>query len=149
MNSEDSTPAETGRAEAPLPLDAVLGYGLAAAPVMYGYVLVLIMYLKFAVDDLGADPAVVGTIFLCAKVWDAVSDPLVGNLSDRTERPAGRRRPWLHASAPLMAFFSVMIWAPPTQLSGWALNAWIVVSVVGFYTAFTVFDVPHMSLGPR
>jgi len=126
---------------------ALFGYGLSAVPVIYGYVLVLIMYLKYAVDDLGAEPAVVGTIFLLAKIWDAISDPLVGNLSDRTERPNGRRRPWLRASAPLLAIFSIMAWAPPASLDGMALNAWIAVSILGFYTAYTIFEVPHMALG--
>lgn len=130
-----------------LPLRALLGYGLAAAPVMYAYMLILIMYMKYAVDDLGASPAAVGTIFFVAKMWDAVSDPMVGNLSDRTMRRSGRRRPWILAGAPLVAVFGVMAWAPPAVIEGGALIAWITVAVVGFYTAYTVFEVPHMSLG--
>ncbi len=126
---------------------ALFGYGLSAIPAMYGYVLVLIMYMKYAVDDLGASPAVVGTIFLIAKFWDAVSDPLIGNLSDRTEHASGRRRPWLRAAAPLLAVFSIMAWAPPESLHGFQLSLWIGVAVVGFYTAYTMFDVPHMALG--
>ncbi len=114
---------------------------------MYAYVLVLIMYMKYAVDDLGVSPAAVGTIFLVAKLWDAVSDPMVGNLSDRTDHATGRRRPWLWASAPLLAVFGVMAWAPPAGLAGPALIAWISVAVIGFYTAYTVFEVPHMALG--
>lgn len=145
--ASSETPPEAPTAAPNLPGRVLFGYGLAAAPVMYGYVLVLIMYLKFAVDDLGASPAVVGTIFLFAKLWDAVSDPMIGNLSDRTTHSSGRRRPWLLASAPLLAVFSVMAWAPPASLSGGALTAWIAVAVFGFYTAFTVFEVPHMSLG--
>lgn len=126
---------------------ALFGYGLAAAPVIYAYMLILIMYMKYAVDDLGAEPAIVGTIFLVAKLWDAVSDPLVGNLSDRTQHSSGRRRPWLRAAAPLLALFSIMAWAPPASLQGWSLNLWITVAVLGFYTAYTIFEVPHMALG--
>lgn len=116
-------------------------------PVMYGYILMLIMYMKYAVDELGVEPAVVGTIFLVAKIWDAVSDPLIGNLSDRTKLPSGRRKPWLLAAAPLVAVFSVMAWVPPESLDGIALSLWVGVAVVGFYTAYTIFDVPHMALG--
>lgn len=114
---------------------------------MYAYVLVLIMYMKYAVDDLGAEPAIIGTIFLVAKFWDAVSDPLIGNFSDRTQLSSGRRRPWLYASAPLLAIFGIMVWAPPASLEGWGLNLWILIAVLGFYTAYTSFDVPHMALG--
>jgi GPH family glycoside/pentoside/hexuronide:cation symporter len=141
-------PSSTGDpSSTPLSSASLLGYGLAAVPGQFAYVLVLIMYLKFAVDDLGASAAVVGTIFLVAKLWDAVSDPMVGNLSDRTKSRFGRRRPWLAASAPLLAVFSVMAWAPPSGLDGMWLSVWISVAVLGFYTAYTIFDVPHMALG--
>ena len=126
---------------------ALFGYGLSASPVIYSYVLVLIMYMKYAAVELGVSTAVVGTIFLLAKMWDAVTDPLVGNLSDRTQHRWGRRRPWLLASAPMLALFSIMAWAPPSGLEGNGLVIWISVSVIGFYTAYTIFDVPHMALG--
>ncbi len=126
---------------------ALFGYGLAAAPVIYSYVLILIMYMKYAAVELGVSTATVGTIFLLAKIWDAVTDPMVGTLSDRTTHKSGRRRPWLLAGAPLLAIFSIMAWAPPTGLEGSGLIAWITVAVLGFYTAYTIFDVPHMALG--
>lgn len=130
-----------------LPNRALVGYGIAAAPVIYSYLLILIMYMKYAATELGASTAVVGTIFLVAKLWDAVTDPMVGNLSDRTTHKTGRRRPWLLASAPLIALFSIMAWSPPAGLEGTGLILWIGISVIGFYTAYTIFDVPHMALG--
>ncbi|NQZ95592.1 MAG: MFS transporter [Myxococcales bacterium] len=126
---------------------SLVGFGLAAVPSQFMYILILIMYLKYAVDDLGASAAAVGTIFLVAKLWDAVSDPLIGNLSDRTQSRWGRRRPWLCVSAPLLSGFAIMVWVPPAGLDGAWLIAWITVAVLGFYTAFTIFDVPHMALG--
>lgn len=135
------------KADDRLPTRALIGYGLASAPVMYAYMLILIMYMKYAVDNLGASPAAVGTIFFVAKMWDAVSDPMVGNLSDRTMHRSGRRRPWILAGAPLLAAFGLMAWSPPAAFEGVALIAWITVAVLGFYTAYTIFEVPHMSLG--
>lgn len=135
------------KAEEPLSNRALFGYGLASTPVMYSYVLILVMYMKYAAEELGASTAAVGTVFLLAKIWDAVTDPMVGTLSDRTRLALGRRRPWILASAPLIAIFSIMAWAPPSFLEGPALIGWIAFSVVGFYTAYTMFDVPHMALG--
>ena len=100
-----------------------MGYGLAAAPAQFMYVLVLIMYLKYAVDDLGASAAAIGTVFLVAKLWDAVSDPMVGNLSDRTTHRLGRRRSWLFLSAPLLCVFGIMAWVPPAGLAGRAQSS--------------------------
>ncbi len=131
----------------PISNKVLFGYGVSMLPVMYAYILMLIMYMKYAVDDLGVSPALVGTIFLVAKIWDAVSDPLIGNLSDRTRHTSGRRRPWLYTAAPLIALFSIMAWAPPTSLTGTAQTIWLLVAVLGFYTAFTMFDVPHLALG--
>lgn len=130
-----------------VPKRALVGYGLAAAPAQFMYVLILIMYLKYAVDGLGASAAAIGTVFLVAKLWDAVSDPLVGSLSDRTTHRLGRRRLWLFLSAPLLCLFGIMVWVPPSGLEGAGLVAWITVAVLGFYTAYTLFEVPHMALG--
>lgn len=134
-------------ATSPLSRRALLGYGVAAIPAQFMYVLILIMYMKYAVDSLGASAAAVGIIFMAAKLWDAVSDPAVGHLSDRTVHRLGRRRLWMYASAPLLGAFGFMLWAPPSGLEGIALSCWIAVAVVGFYTAYTCFEVPHMALG--
>ena len=72
-----------------LSVSALFGYGVAVPPVMYSYVLILIMYMKYAAEDLGASPAAVGTVFLVAKLWDAVTDPAVGNFSDNTRSKYG------------------------------------------------------------
>lgn len=125
----------------------VFGYGISAAPASFSFLLVLVMYMKYATETLGASPAAVGTVFLLAKFWNAVSDPLVGTLSDRTHSRFGRRKPWILASAPLIALFTCMIWAPPLELGPALQTAWIAVAVLGFYTAYTFFAIPHMAFG--
>ena len=67
--------------------------GTPLASATFVYMMVLVMYMNFATDVLGVAPAVVGTIFFLSKIWDAVSDPLVGFASDRTRAPQITVRP--------------------------------------------------------
>ncbi len=104
-------------------------------------------FLKFAADVLLIAPGVVGAVFALGRVWDAISDPLVGRLSDRTHTRLGRRRPWMLAGIPVLAIAFAMTWIPPRGLEGVALTAWITVGLLLYFTGFTVYFIPHQSLG--
>lgn len=130
-----------------VPWRMVLAYGAPGIGAGYMYLLLGLYVMKFSTDVLLIAPAVMGLIFSASRIWDAVSDPLVGYLSDRTRSRWGRRRVWLIASiVPIGAAF-VMVFAPPRGLSDGALVAWMAVAIIGFYSAMTVFFVPHLSLG--
>jgi len=103
-------------------------------------------FLNFATDVLLLAPLGVGILFAAGRVWDAVSDPIVGTLSDRTQTRLGRRRPWMLAGIPLLLVSLMMIWRPPELASG-LLYAWLSLALFTFYTAFTMFSVPHAALG--
>ncbi len=122
-------------------------YGFPTVAVNFVYMLIMVMYMNFATDVLMIAPATVGAIFFASKIWDAVSDPLVGFLSDKTRSRLGRRRSWMLASGLPIAGFAFMLWAPPESLSGTALVLWIAVAIFGFYTAYTSFYVPQLALG--
>lgn len=128
-------------------LGTLLGYSLSAAPTSFSFLLFMVMYLKYATETLAVSPAAVGTVFLIAKVINAIGDPLIGNWSDRTQTRMGRRRPWLLVGGPLAAIFGYMAWAPPVSLAEPMLVVWIAVSIIGFYLAYSIFEVPHMALG--
>jgi GPH family glycoside/pentoside/hexuronide:cation symporter len=76
-----------------------------------------------------------------------MSDPIAGYLSDRTQSRLGRRRPWIAASIIPICGIYVMMWSPPSNLQGGGLVAWMALGVIGFYTAMTIFIVPHTALG--
>ncbi len=137
----------SARTDQSLSLGTLLGYSLSAAPTSFSFLLFMVMYLKYATETLAVSPAAVGTVFLIAKVLNAVGDPLIGNWSDRTDTRMGRRRPWLLVGGPLAAIFGYMAWAPPSGLAEPTLILWIGLSIIGFYTAYSIFEVPHMALG--
>jgi GPH family glycoside/pentoside/hexuronide:cation symporter len=103
--------------------------------------------MKFATDVLLIAPAAMGALIAASRLWDAVSDPLVGYLSDRTQSRFGRRRVWLYCSAIPMALGMVMMWSPPSVLEGIQLIAWMALALWIYETASTAFFVPHGALG--
>lgn len=130
-----------------LPSRLVVLYGLPVLGVGMMWNLINFYFMKFSTDVLLIGPATMGLIFLVSRVWDAVSDPLVGYWGDRTRTRLGRRRPWMFASAVPLGLCFVAMWSPPTSLVGTGLVIWTGVAVVLFYTALTTFKVPHASLG--
>lgn len=125
----------------------VFSFGAPGLGAGYMYLMLSLYVMKFATDVLLIAPAIMGIIFSASRIWDAISDPIVGYLSDRTNVRYGRRRTWILASTvPIGAAF-IMVFAPPAGLSGTSLVIWMAVAVIGFYSAMTVFFVPHLSLG--
>src|SRR5690606_10981497 len=96
---------------------------------------------------LGLSGTLASLALAIALVFDAVTDPLAGALSDRTASRWGRRHPWMYASAlPLAAAFYAAF-APPANLSEGALFAWLLASTIAARGAMTLYHVPHMALG--
>ena len=129
------------------PLATILIYASPAPCIGFMFFLVSMYLMKFSTDVLLIAPGVMGLIFGISRVWDGISDPLAGYFSDRTNTRIGRRRPWMLASlVPIVVVF-LMMWSAPQTLTGTALVVWMAVGVIGFYTAMTIFTVPHASLG--
>lgn len=137
----DATPAPS------LSLKMLLAYAAPMLAVNFSLVLFMSYINKYAIDVLLVPATAMGLIFGLGRLWDAVTDPMAGLLSDRTEHRWGRRRPWILASSIPVALFGYMVWAPPEALSTTALIAWMTVAVFGFNTAMTIFLTPHQALG--
>jgi GPH family glycoside/pentoside/hexuronide:cation symporter len=133
--------------DARLPLRRVLAYGAASIGTAAMAFINALYLLKYCTDVLLIAPGVMGTLFGLSRIWDAVSDPIVGRLSDRTRSAWGRRRVWILGSVPATALAYVMLWSPPPALEGTWLAAWIGVGLVAFSTAQTMFYVPYYALG--
>jgi GPH family glycoside/pentoside/hexuronide:cation symporter len=145
------TPQETGstdgQATVRLATSSLLAFAAPTLGIGLMFSIVAFYLMIFATDVLLIAPAAMGLIFGASRLWDAVSDPLVGFWSDRTRSLLGRRRPWLLASIPTIGLSFALMWTPPDTLSGGMLVLWMAVLVPTFYTAMTIFVVPHQSLG--
>jgi oligogalacturonide transporter len=116
-----------------LPLWRKIGYGVGD---IYGggsLVVVSFYYLIFLTDVVRLSPALAGTVILISKVYDAITDPLEGVLSDRTRTRLGRRRPYLLAGIPLifLSFFGLFY---PTNLSSEGARFGFVVATYLFFS---------------
>ena len=130
-----------------VPIGTSIIYGLPGIGAGYMYLLVNLYIMKFSTDILLIAPAVMGAIFSISRIWDAISDPLAGYLSDRTTFRFGRRRTWILVSFIPIAFGFLAVFSPPISLEGQALDTWMMFAILGFYSAMTLFLVPHMALG--
>jgi GPH family glycoside/pentoside/hexuronide:cation symporter len=130
-----------------IPLGTIVVYSLPAAAVHFTWMLTGVYLLKFTTDVLLVGPAVMSLLYGLSRLWDAVSDPLAGHLSDRTVSRLGRRRSWLLAAAVPTAAGFAMLWSPPAGLAGVELAAWLGAGVFVYFTGTTIFAVPHESLG--
>jgi Na+/melibiose symporter-like transporter len=131
----------------PLSPAVLAAYGGPVFAVAYLLFFVQFYFLKYATDVLLLSPAVVSLLFGAAKLWDGVSGPLIGSVSDRTRTRWGRRRPFLFGSLPLLALGFAMLWVAPHALEGGALIAWLGVALFLFFSAFDLYTLPHMALG--
>lgn len=125
----------------------LINYGLPA----FGLSIMLLaqtVYLPiFYTDTLLLGPLLLGIAFLVGKLWDAVTDPLVGYISDRTRSRWGRRRPYFLLSALPLAITFFFIWSPRASLSPTGLFLHLLILYLMFYTFWTIFSVPYISLG--
>ena len=106
-----------------------------------------IFYLLFFLTEVvGLSPTLAGTVLLIGRVWDAVNDPVIGWLSDRTQSRWGRRYPWLVLGALPLGFFTFMLWLVPPLESQTSLFLYYVLMAMGGYAAFSVIILPMVAI---
>ena len=96
---------------------------------------------------LGVSPILLGVAQMVPRLWDAISDPLAGYISDNTRSPWGRRRPYIIVGGVAVAVFFILIWTVPRGLTEFQTFAYYLAMSLLFYTAITVFSVPLVALG--
>lgn len=136
-----TAPAASGR----LPWRTRLAFGAGdLGPGLSGVVIGFFQGL-FLTTVAGLSPGAAGLIVLIGRFWDAITDPLMGVISDRTRLWPGHRRFWMLAGAiPFGLFFTAMWYVPP--LEGSARFLYFLCAILLFNTAFTVVNVPYTSL---
>ena len=122
---------------------SLIAYSGPGLPIAILEMPLIIYIVPFYAQELGLELATIGGIFLLARLWDAISDPVIGNLSDRTKTRWGRRKPWIVGGAPLLMIGVVAFLSPPEEIS----KLYLGITAFLFYIAWTVVQIPYLSWG--
>lgn len=113
-----------------LSLPILLAYALPALPLAALTLPLYVVVPTYYAAALGLPLAAIGQALLAVRIFDAVTDPLVGVLADRTRPRFGRRRSWFAASVPITVFAVWMLLVPPEGAGvGWLFGFGLLLSL--------------------
>ncbi|MCH7741886.1 MAG: MFS transporter [Proteobacteria bacterium] len=96
---------------------------------------------------LGVSATLTAIALAVAVLFDAISDPLVGSISDRFQSRWGRRHPFMAASAAPMAITLFLLFSPPSGMSEMFYFGWVMFFAISVRTFLTLYHIPHLALG--
>ncbi|MDR2071159.1 MAG: MFS transporter [Treponema sp.] len=136
-------------ANAKLTVKQKLGFGIFDLGGNMLFTLMGFWSLKYLTDVVGIAAAWAGIAVMAGKLWDAVTDPAMGYISDRTLSRWGRRRPYLLFGALPMLLAMWVFFSAPEIASPALLVIWAVLALMFLNTASTVINIPYSSLTPE
>jgi oligogalacturonide transporter len=129
-----------------LSLGTKIGYGVGDIFGGGSFVIISTWYLYFLTDVVRINPALAGTAFLVSKLYDAVTDPFEGVLTDRTRTRLGRRRPFLLGGIPFIFLSFFLMWYPVAFSTEGARFAWVLAAYLFFSTVYSIVLTPYNAL---
>lgn len=122
------------------------GYAIGQMVDSTGYNVYYFFFLFFLTDFAGIPAGIAGTISLIAIMWDAVTDPIVGNISDNLKSPYGRRRPLMIGATIPYAICTFLLFNN-VDFGTNAKFAYFVVLAILFWSCYKTYVIPFFALG--
>jgi len=132
----------------PVPLGKKLAYAAPAFALAVVGIPVYVYIPKFYTDVVGVHITVLGYLILVVRLFDAVTDPAIGFLSDRTRTRFGRRRPYIAPASILLALAICALFNPPVASPTFE-TFWFGISIFSLFLFWTLAVVPYEALGPE
>ena len=111
-----------------------------------GQALIGVLYFFFLTNVIGLRPVLAGAVTLISEIWDAISDPLMGVISDNTKTRMGRRRPYILASGCLLTVAFALIFLPVTNMTQTWKFIYCAATYLFYNTVSTMFNVSYSSM---
>ena len=137
---------ESKNENAKVPLISKIAYGFGDVGCNFSWMFVSNFLMIFYTDVFGISMAAVSALMLFSRFWDAINDPIVGGLTDKTKTKWGRYRPWLLIAAPITAVLLIMtFWAHPD----WSDRSKVIYMVITYcllVLGYTCVNIPYGTL---
>jgi Na+/melibiose symporter-like transporter len=130
-----------------LPVRTKLAFGVGAAAEAAIGIGFIAFNMLFYNNVLGLPAKLCGVAVMIALFVDAISDPLIGAISDRWKSRLGRRHPFLFASAAPLGISFAAVYAPPEGLGTTGLFLWLTGWTIAMRQSLTLYHIPHLALG--
>ena len=130
---------DTAEGSDKLPKKHLFFYSLSEMPIQVALIPVATFIPNYYGADLGVSLVAVANVWLIARLFDGVIDPVVGYLSDKTKTRWGRRRVWMVAAVPVMMIATYKVFLPEPPVTAFYLLFWMVV----FWTGWTMLLIPY------
>jgi len=124
-----------------------VGYSMADAAANFVFMTMILFQKNFYTDVFGLSAVAASAVLLFPRLWDAVADPIVGVLADRTSTRWGKFRPWILFTAVPWAIIMVLAYMAP---SGWSMTAMVVYAAVTntlLMSIYSMNNMPYAALG--
>jgi sugar (glycoside-pentoside-hexuronide) transporter len=128
-----------------VPLKEKMSFGMAGLGQNAIYSMMLTYLMFFYTDIVGISAATIGTIFLLARVWDGINDPIMGYIVDRTNTRWGKFRPYMLFATIPMGIITILCFTAP-DISPTMKIVYVAVTYILWGMSFTLSDVPLWSL---
>ncbi len=124
-----------------------VGYSAADAAANFVFMTMILFQTNFYTDVFGLAAGTAAVILLAARLWDAVVDPIVGILADRTNTRWGKFRPWILFTALPWCVVMVLAYTTPRGLSTGAMVAYAAITNILLMSIYSMNNMPYAALG--
>ncbi|WP_049619715.1 MFS transporter [Actinobaculum suis] len=136
-----------GKSQESISFKEKFAYGMGDAATAFSAVSVASFSMFYFTDYVGVSATALGTVLIFTRVFDAITNIIMGYVVDQTRTKEGKARPWVKwAILPMFAAL-VAVFAIPTGMSSTATIVWITIVINIYYLVYTISNIPYGTLG--